>query len=136
VAACLISAAVLLLPGITRVSATDGEPLQEIGIYSWLQFQQKKFFTEITEISIHNKTVTPAKTSASLYEPIFFENQDETNHRLIFIPDMNNDMEYGYTTPVIAPGERWGVEIHNFGVFPYQCTLHPEEHGVVSVQDL
>jgi hypothetical protein len=49
---------------------------------------------------------------------------------------MNNDMEYSVSSPVIAPGERWDVEIHTFGTYPYGCTLHPEERGVIIIDDM
>jgi plastocyanin len=127
----LISA---IVTGITPVSATDGDPIMDLGIFSWIKYQQKQFFTDIVEISIEKHKFNDADNNVSIYQPIIFENKDGTNHRLVFLPGLENQMDFAYTSPVIKPEERWGLEIHTFGVFPYQCTLHPEERGRFSVK--
>jgi len=119
---------------INTVSATDGNPIMDLGIFSWVKYQQKQFFTDIVEISIENQGFHEEEVSVSIYQPIIFENKDEANHRLVFIPGLDNLMDFAYTSPVIKPEERWGLELHGFGVFPYQCTLHPEERGTFSVK--
>lgn len=123
-----------LIYGTRPVSATDGDPVMDLGIFSWIKYQQKQFFTDIVEIGINKGSFSNPDTMVSVYQPIIFENQDETNHRLVFLPGLENKMDFPYTSPVIKPEERWGLEIHTFGVFPYQCTLHPEERGKFTVK--
>ena len=118
---------------IHTVIATDGDPIMDLGIFTWLKYQQKQFFTDITEIAIKDGKIQTPELTIDIYQPIIFENQDKTNHRLVFLPDIGNKMDLEYVSPVIQPGERWGLEIHTFGDFPYQCTLHPEERGMLTI---
>ena len=122
-----------MLYQIHTVQATDGDPIMDLGIFTWLKYQQKQFFTDITEVAIKDHAFQSRKITLDIYQPIIFENQDKTNHRLIFLPDIGNKMDLEYMSPVIQPGERWGLEIHTFGEFPYQCTLHPEERGMLTI---
>ncbi len=115
------------------VIATDGDPIMDLGIFTWLKYQQKQFFTDITEIAIKDSKIQTPELTVDIYQPIILENQDKTNHRLVFLPGLGNKMDLEYVSPVIQPGERWGLEIHTFGEFPYQCTLHPEERGKITV---
>jgi len=123
-----------LLYGINPVSATDGNPVMDLGIFSWIKYQKKQFFTDIIEVTIQDNKFHSADLPVSIYQPIIFENQDDANHRLVFHPGLENLMDFPYTSPVIKPEERWGLELHTFGVFPYQCTLHPEERGKFTVK--
>ena len=131
IAITLLSA---LLYGVNPVSATDGNPIMDLGIFSWIKYQKKQFFTDIVEVAIQGNKFHAADLPVSIYQPIIFENQDDDNHRLVFLPGLENLMDYTYTSPVIKPEERWGLEIHTFGVFPYQCTLHPAERGKFTVK--
>jgi plastocyanin len=124
---------VLLLIQFNPAGATDGDPIMDLGIFTWLKYQQKQFFTDITEIAIKDSKIQSADVTVDIYQPIIFENKDKTNHRLVFLPGLGNKMDYEYLSPVIKPDERWGLEIHTFGEFPYQCTLHPEERGKFTV---
>jgi plastocyanin len=117
-----------------QATATDGDPIMDLGIFSWVKYQQKTFFTDIVEVTIKKGVFQEGKLEVSIYQPIIFENQDDTQHRLVFIPGLNNKMDYAYTSPVIEPEQRWGLEIHTFGEFPYQCTLHPGERGMFRVK--
>lgn len=123
-----------VLQPVPPVSATDGDPIMDLGIFSWIKYQQKQFFTEIVEVGIKDRSFSTKKVTVKIYQPILFENQDQVNHRLVFLPGLDNKMDLAYTSPVIEPGERWGLEIHTFGVFPFQCTLHPEERGSFTVK--
>lgn len=123
----------LLLHQTIPVIATDGDPIMDLGIFTWLKYQQKQFFTDIVEIAIKDNKIQSPKLTVEIYEPIIFENQDKTNHRLVFLPSVGNKFDQEYFSPVIQPGERWGLELHTFGDFPYQCTLHPEERGMFTV---
>jgi len=119
--------------GPLQVDATDGQPILDLGIVSWLEYQKKQLLVEVTEITIHDHAINAAKVSVSIYEAVIFENQDDTNHRLVFLPDVDNLMENAYTSAVIRASERWGAEFHAFGIFPYHCTIHPEERGRIRV---
>jgi plastocyanin len=124
---------VLLSAGPLPLGATDGRPILDLGIVSWLEYQKKQLLVEITEVKIHDHAIEAANISVSIYQAVIFENQDDTNHRLVFLPDVDNLMESAYTSAVIRASERWGAEFHAFGVFPYQCTMHPEENGRITV---
>lgn len=132
----LLVAAVCLgsVAGLAPVFATDGNPILELGTFSWLDFQKKKLTAEVAEIKIQGRAVQSPQIDVSLYQAIIFENADEKeNHRLVFPPGLDNTMDRPYKSPVIKPGERWGLELHNLGVFTYRCTLHPEESGTIKV---
>jgi len=133
-AVVILFMSVMMIQAVKPVSATDGEPIMDLGIFGWLRYQQTQFFTNIEEIAIRNGTVEKHHVEVSVYQPIIFENKGDTNHRLVFVPGIENQMEYPYTSPIIKPGERWGLEIHSFGTFEYQCTLHPEVNGKVTVK--
>jgi plastocyanin len=124
---------VLGVVGPLQVGATDGQPILDLGIVSWLEYQKKQLLVEVTEITIHEHAIQSADVSVSIYQAVIFENQDEMSHRLVFLPDVDNLMETAYTSAVIRASERWGAEFHGFGVFPYHCTIHPEEHGQITV---
>jgi len=124
----------VIIIGITSVKATDGDPVMDLGIFSWIKYQQKIFFTDIVEITLENGKFSPEQTEVSVYQPIIIENKDAENHRIIFLPGLKNKMDFAYTSPVIKSEERWGLEIHTFGNFPYQCTLHPEERGSFTIK--
>ena len=129
----------LLLPvalvalNLQTAIATDGQPILELGIVSWLDYQRRQLLTEVQEVTIENGKVSPTETVVSIYEAVMFHNLDDQNHRLVFLPDIGNKMEDAYTSSVIRPDERWGAEFHGFGIIPFQCTIHPEERGEVSV---
>lgn len=125
---------VAILSGIIPAIATDGDPIMDLGIFSWIKYQQKTFFTDIVEITLQNGKFSNAEMEVSIYQPIIIENKDSENHRIIFVPGLKNKMDFAYTSPVIEPEQRWGLEIHTFGTFPYQCTLHPQERGSFSVK--
>ena len=122
------------LTGILPVIATDGDPIMDLGIFSWIKYQQKTFFTDIVEITLENGKFSETDVEVSIYQPIIIENKDSHNHRFVFIPGLKNKMDFAYTSPVIKAEERWGLEIHTFGEFPYQCTLHPKERGRFTVK--
>lgn len=125
---------ILLSGQFQMAQSSDGAPIMDLGIFTWLQYQKKQFFTDIVEIAIKDKAVNSPEVTVSIFEPILFENQDKTNHRIVFLPGIGNAMDFEVLSPVIKPGERWGLEIHIFGVMTYQCTLHPEEHGTITVK--
>lgn len=116
------------------VGATDGDPIMDLGIFTWLRYQQKQFFSDFTEVAIKDNKIQTPKLTVQMYEPIIIENQDKTNHRIVFLTGLGNKMDYEYMSPVIQPGERWGFEIHTLGEFPFQCSLHPGERGIFTIK--
>ncbi len=123
----------LLFAGVIQVKATDGDPIMDLGIFSWIKYQQKTFFTDIVEITLQDGKFSHPEMDVSVYQPIIIENKTQDNHRIVFVPGLKNKMDFAYTGPVVKPEERWGLEIHTFGDYPYQCTLHPQERGVFKV---
>ena len=124
------AAAVLCLRG---AMATDGQPILDLGIVSWLDYQKRQLLSEVKEVTIENGKVSPTETVVSIYQPVMFHNRDEITHRLVFLPDIGNKMEQAYTSSVMRTDERWGAEFHGFGRFPFQCSIHPEERVEISV---
>ena len=108
---CLV-AALLVLAALPRALATDGQPILDLGIVNWLDYQKRQLISEVRDVKIENGRIS---------------------HRLDFLPDVGNKMERAYTTSVIRAGERWGAEFHGFGRLPFHCTVHPEERGEVSI---
>ena len=94
IAMTLLSA---LLYGVNPVSATDGNPIMDLGIFSWIKYQKKQFFTDIVEVTIDDNKFHAADLLVSIYQPIIFENKDDDNHRLVFLPGLENLMDYTYT---------------------------------------
>jgi hypothetical protein len=112
---------IIMAMAARSVMATDGQPILDLGIVSWLDYQKRQLLSEVQE------------TVVSIYEAVMFHNLDDDSHRLVFLPDTGNKMEQAYTSAVIRPDERWGAEFHGFGLIPFQCTVHPEERGEISV---
>ncbi|MBT8101054.1 MAG: hypothetical protein KJO82_14965 [Gammaproteobacteria bacterium] len=123
----------IVLAGLRSAVATDGQPILDLGIVSWLDYQKRQLISEIKEVTIENGKVSPTETVVSIYQAVVFLNLDDDSHRLVFLPDVGNKMERAYTSAAIRSGERWGAEFHGFGRLPFHCTIHPEERGEVSV---
>ena len=119
--------------GLSAALATDGQPILDLGIVSWLDHQKRQLVSEVKEVTIEDGRVRPTETVVSIYQAVMFHNLDDEHHRLVFMPDIGNKMEQAYTSAVIRSGERWGAEFHGFGLLPFYCTIHPEERGAVSV---
>lgn len=119
--------------GLRSAAATDGQPILDLGIVSWLEYQKKQLLVEIAEVTIKDDKINPGDSVVSIYQAVIFSNKDDVHHRLVFLPDVGNKMEEAYTSAVIRADERWGAEFHGFGRFPYRCTIHPEERGEISV---
>ena len=123
----------VILAALPAALATDGQPILDLGIVKWLDYQKRQLISEVKEVTIENGKVSPTETVVSIYQAVMFHNLDEESHRLVFLPDVGNKMERAYTSAVIRSGERWGAEFHGFGRLPFRCTVHPEERGEVSV---
>ena len=123
----------LLAGSFNAALATDGQPILELGIVGWVDYQRRTLLSEVREVTIENGKVSPRETVVSIYEAVMFHNLGKENHRLVFLPDVGNKMEQAYTSGVIRPDERWGAEFHGFGRIPFRCTIHPEEQGEVSI---
>ena len=124
---------IIMAMAARSVMATDGQPILDLGIVSWLDYQKRQLLSEVQEVTIEDGKVSPTETVVSIYEAVMFHNLDDDSHRLVFLPDTGNKMEQAYTSAVIRPDERWGAEFHGFGLIPFQCTVHPEERGEISV---
>lgn len=122
-----------LTSGSQPAKATDGQPILDLGIVSWLEFKKRQLVSEIKEVTIVDGKIKPTETVVSIYQAVVFHNLDKENHRLVFMPDIGNKMEEAYTSAVIRNDERWGAEFHGFGLLPFHCTAHPEERGEISV---
>ena len=124
---------ILVMVSLNSAMATDGQPILDLGIVSWLDYQKRQLISEIKEVTIEAGRVKPTETVVSIYQAVMFHNIDDESHRLVFLPDVGNKMEQAYTSAVIRPDERWSAEFHGFGWLPFHCTVHPEERGAVSV---
>jgi plastocyanin len=128
-----LSALFALLLALQSAIATDGQPILDLGIVGWIDYQRRSLLSEVKEVTIESGKISPTETVVSIYEAVMFHNVDDESHRLVFMPDVGNKMEQAYTSGIIRPDERWGAEFHGFGQFPYRCTMHPEERGEISV---
>jgi plastocyanin len=126
-----IAVLLLLSPGVLMAHE---EAVVDVGKFNGVKYQEAKELGGVTEIVISEGVVSAPETVAEVYRTVIFQNGDDESHLLVFLPGVRNDLEHDITSPLIEPGERWGVEFHSDGIYPYHCTIHPEVRGVVEVQ--
>lgn len=122
-----------LLAGLLPAWATDGQPILDLGRLNWVDYQKRQLLAQVTDVKLEGDRINPGEAVVSIYQPVVFQNLDDKSHRLVFMPDLGNKMDQAYTSVVLRPEERWGAEFHDFGRFPFRCTVHPEERGEISV---
>lgn len=126
---------------ILKVIAVDEDSanLFERGILNFLHYQKimlsdNVFKIEITEEGIKTANLDVPLASRDMQGTLIFENKDKATHRIIFRKHIGNTLTYDIKSPVIQPGERWAVDFLNDGIFPFECTIHPDKiHGTLQV---
>jgi plastocyanin len=104
-------------------------PIRELGIRGW----PGQLTADALPVQIHDHAVQPKDTEIAIHQAVIIENLDKMNHILAFFPDAGNPLEVTDISMVIRAGERWAAQFNDSGVFPYQCTIHPEERGSITV---
>jgi hypothetical protein len=116
------------------VDETIPHPIDERGLMSQITVKTTRMFRPVEILEIHNGVLSKPELSIAPGTVLVIDNKDKSNHRLVFPPGPENDIVVEFTSTVIMPGQLWGAEFINPGVYNYKCTLHPEkEHGVVRV---
>jgi plastocyanin len=117
------------------VDETIPHPIDERGLLTWVSVKTMRLFRKVEVLEIKDLTIQKSEMTIEPGTVIVFENQDKTsNHRIIIPPASSNDILTDVGSPVIKPGELWGAEFLDPGIYPFHCTLHPDgEHGVISV---
>lgn len=129
-----ITLLILVSLNTQAVDETVPHPIDERGLMSQIAVQTTKMFRPVEIIEIRNGVLETPELTIAPGTVVVIDNKDKTNHRMLFAPDPINNLVDNFTSTVIKPGDRWGAEFLEPGVFPYKCTLHPEkEHGVVRV---
>jgi hypothetical protein len=125
-------------PGAIAVDE-DSANLFERGILNWLHYQKIMLSDNVYKLEIGIAGFQPANLDVALANrgsqgTLIFENHDEAVHRIVFKQHVGNTLGYDIKSPVINPGERWAVDILNDGIFPFECTIHPDKmHGTLQV---
>lgn len=125
----------LLLQASAQVVA-EGNVLaiRDLGLLNWVDYRKIQLSGDVTEISIIQDDGQLLDASAYVHETVVFHNQDDREHRLVFGPDELNTMGHTVYSPLIKPGERWGIAFVKDGLYPVQCALHPAAKGQIEVQ--
>ncbi len=136
-----VSLLLLLIIGITVAIAVDEDSgtLFERGILNFFHYQKIMLSDHVYKVEIDESGFQPANVEVALanrnvHGILIFENNDESVHRIIFKQHIGNDLSYEIKSPVIEPGEKWALDILKDGIYPYQCTLHPDRSlGILQV---
>jgi len=116
------------------VDETIPHPIDERGLMSQITVKTTRMFRPVEILEIHKGLLTKPEITIVTGTVLVIDNKDQANHRLVFPPGPGNDVVVEFTSTVILPGQLWGAQFINPGVYPYKCTLHPEkEYGVVRV---
>jgi hypothetical protein len=109
-------------------------PIDERGLLSEVAIVTTRLFRTVEIIEIRNAALQRPDITIAPGTVVVIENRDKANHRLIFMQAPGNDIVGSFKSGAIGPEDRWGAEFLNVGVYPYECSVHPEEeHGVVRV---
>jgi plastocyanin len=117
----------------------DSATLSERGILNWIHYQKIMLSDNVFKVEIGKDGFQPADLEVILarrnvHGTLIFENNDEGVHRIVFSKHIGNNLGYDMKSPVINPGERWAVDIMKDGIYPFQCTIHPDKlQGMMQV---
>ena len=116
------------------VDETIPHPIDERGLLSHIAVKTTRLFRPVEIVEIRNAVLQRPDISIAPGTVVVIQNQDNNNHRLVFLPASSNELVGNFTSAVIGPEKLWGAEFFDIGTYPYKCTLHPErEYGVVRV---
>ena len=110
----------------------DAANLLERGILNFLHYQKVMLSDNVYKIEIDKAGISAINLDVALANrgqqgTLIFENKDETTHRIVFKKHIGNTLTYDISSPVIQPGERWAIDFLNDGIFPFECTIHPDK---------
>ena len=117
----------------------DSATLSERGILNFFHYQKILLSDHVYTVEIGKDGFKPANldvilASRGVHGTLIIENRDEAVHRIVFMQHIGNNLGYDMKSPVIKAGERWAVDIMKDGIYPFRCTLHPENpQGMLQV---
>ncbi len=132
---CIAISQLLILTAFSASSLAvdeDSGTLYELGLLNWVQYQKILLSDEVYEVNIRDSVFETAELGVTLansnvHGKVIFENEDDTNHRIVFEQHVGNDLRYEIRSPVIKPGDRWALEILRDGFYPFRCSIHAEK---------
>lgn len=125
-------------PGVSAVDE-DSATLSERGILNFLHYQKVMLSDNVYKLEFGAKGKSPVNLDVQLanrgvHGTLIFENNDEAVHRIVFKQHIGNNLGFDMKSPVINPGDRWAVDMMKDGIYPFECSLHPEKlHGILQV---
>lgn len=132
-----IVAWIVMLLGAFSVQAVDEtipHPIDERGLMSEIAVKTTRLFRPVEMLEIHDAGLKRQEMTIARGTVVVLDNRSSNNHRLIFPPASGNQIVVEFTSTVVEPEKLWGAEFIDVGVYPFECTLHPErEHGVITV---
>ena len=136
---CLFSCTVwiVMVLGTFSVQAVDEtipHPIDERGLMSDIAVKTTRLFRPVEILEINNNGLKRSEMTVARGTVVVLDNRSSTNHRLIFPPASSNQIVVEFTSTVVEPEKLWGAEFVDEGVYPFECSLHPQqEHGVITV---
>lgn len=125
---------ILISQFAVAVDESIPHPITERGLLSQIAVKTTRLFRRVETIKIQDLVVETPNLTIEPGTVIVFDNHDvNVNHRLTFTPAPGNQLINEFKSAIIQPGELWGAEFLNNGVYPYHCTLHPDEQGTIEV---
>lgn len=129
-----IQISVLLLiigSSVTFAVDEDSGTLFERGILNFFHYQKIMLSDHVYKIEFDKSGFQPTNVEVALanrnvHGILIFENNGEMGHRIVFKQHIGNDLSYEIKSPVIKPGEKWALDILKDGIYPFECTLHPD----------
>ena len=136
---CLISfiAWFVMVFGTFSVHAVDEtipHPIDERGLMSEIAVKTTRLFRPVEVLEIHNNGLKQNEMTVARGTVLVLDNKSNNNHRLVFPPAAGNQIVVEFTSTVVEPDKLWGAEFVDVGIYPFECSLHPQqEHGVITV---
>lgn len=136
---CLISfiACFVMVLGTLSVHAVDEtipHPIDERGLMSEIAVKTTRLFRPVEILEIHDNGLKQNEMTVARGTVLVLDNKSNNNHRLVFPPAASNQIVVEFTSTVVEPDKLWGAEFVDVGIYPFQCSLHPQqEHGVITV---
>jgi hypothetical protein len=124
---------------MVRAVDEDSATLSERGILNFIHYQKVRLSDYVYTVDIGEDGIAPTNLDVILanrgvHGTLIVENKDEAVHRIVFSQHIGNNLSNDMKSPVIKPGERWALDIMKDGIYPFQCTLHPEKsQGMLQV---
>jgi hypothetical protein len=119
---------------VQAVDETIPHPIDERGLMSEIAVKTTRLFRPVEILEIHNAGLKHNEMTITRGTVLVLDNKSNNNHRLMFPAASSNTIVVEFTSTVIEPEKLWGAQFIDVGVYPFHCSLHPEqEHGIITV---